>query len=292
MYLTKAIVESGKVMQWKKGGYLVDKHSTGGQGDKTSLILAPLLACQGVRIPMISGRGLGPTGGTLDKLESIKGFRVGLTLDEVQQITDRIGLVIAAQTSEIAPADKKLYALRDVTATVSSLPLIVSSIMSKKLAENVDGLVLDVKFGSGAFMRTKEQSLELAKAMVEVGKRYGKKVVALQTNMNQPLGDKIGNALEIQETIDILAGTKRPKDLVDLVMALGAEMLKMAGLPNEMEKNLKSGAGLAKFYEMVREQGGDIKAGLAVAKFKKAIKAPKSGFIHSIECDQLGMAVI
>ena len=146
---------------------------------------------------MISGRGLGPTGGTLDKLESIKGFRVGLTLEEVQQITDRIGLVIAAQTSEIAPADKKLYALRDVTATVSSLPLIVSSIMSKKLAENVDGLVLDVKFGSGAFMRTKEQSLELAKAMVEVGKRYGKKVVALQTNMNQPLGDKIGNALEI-----------------------------------------------------------------------------------------------
>jgi thymidine phosphorylase len=146
---------------------------------------------------MISGRGLGPTGGTLDKLESIKGFRVGLTLEEVQQITDRIGLVIAAQTSEIAPADKKLYALRDVTATVSSLPLIVSSIMSKKLAENVDGLVLDVKFGSGAFMRTKEQSLELAKAMVEVGQRYGKKVVALQTNMNQPLGDKIGNALEI-----------------------------------------------------------------------------------------------
>jgi thymidine phosphorylase len=146
---------------------------------------------------MISGRGLGPTGGTLDKLEIIKGFRVGLTVDEVQQITDRIGLVIAAQTSEIAPADKKLYALRDVTATVSSLPLIVSSIMSKKLAENVDGLVLDVKFGSGAFMRTKEQSLELAKAMVEVGQRYGKKVVALQTNMNQPLGDKIGNALEI-----------------------------------------------------------------------------------------------
>jgi pyrimidine-nucleoside phosphorylase len=157
--------------------------------------------------------------------------------------------------------------------------------MSKKLAENVDGLVLDVKFGSGAFMRSKEQSLELAKAMVEVGKRYGKKVVALQTNMNQPLGDKIGNTLEIQETIDILAGRKRPKDLVDLVMALGAEMLKMAGLPNEMEKHLKSGAGLAKFYEMVREQGGDLKSGMPVAKYQKVIRAPKSGYVHSIECD-------
>lgn len=179
MILTRSIVESGKVIQWKSGNYLCDKHSTGGQGDKTSLILAPILACCGLRIPMISGRGLGPTGGTLDKLESIKGFRVGLTLEEVTTITDSVGLVIAAQTSEIAPADKKIYALRDVTATVSCLPLIVSSIMSKKLAENVDGLVLDVKWGTGAFMRTQEASLELAKAMVEVGKRYGKKVVAL-----------------------------------------------------------------------------------------------------------------
>lgn len=155
------------------------------------------MACCGVRIPMISGRGLGPTGGTLDKLESIKNFRVSLTLDEVTQITEKVGFVIAAQTAEIAPADKKLYALRDVTATVSCLPLIVSSIMSKKLAENIDGLVLDVKWGSGAFMRCKEKSLELGKAMVEVGKRYGKKVVALKTDMNQPLGDTIGNSLEI-----------------------------------------------------------------------------------------------
>jgi thymidine phosphorylase len=150
------MVESGKVIRWKPGKFLVDKHSTGGQGDKTSLILAPLIACCGLRVPMISGRGLGPTGGTLDKLEAIKGFRVGLTLDEVAKITDSVGLVIAAQTAEIAPADKKLYALRDVTATVSCLPLIVSSIMSKKLAENIDGLVLDVKWGTGAFMRTQE----------------------------------------------------------------------------------------------------------------------------------------
>jgi thymidine phosphorylase len=152
MYLTKAMVESGKVMKWKPGKFLVDKHSTGGQGDKTSLILAPLMACCGVRVPMISGRGLGPTGGTLDKLEAIPGFRVGLTQEEVVKITDSVGFVIAAQTAEIAPADKKLYALRDVTGTVSCLPLIVSSIMSKKLAENVDGLVLDVKWGTGAFM--------------------------------------------------------------------------------------------------------------------------------------------
>ncbi len=152
MYLTKAMVESGKVMKWKPGRFLVDKHSTGGQGDKTSLILAPLMACCGVRVPMISGRGLGPTGGTLDKLEAIPGFRVGLTQEEVVKITDSVGFVIAAQTAEIAPADKKLYALRDVTGTVSCLPLIVSSIMSKKLAENVDGLVLDVKWGTGAFM--------------------------------------------------------------------------------------------------------------------------------------------
>ena len=201
---------------------------------------------------MISGRGLGPTGGTLDKLESIKGFRVSLSLDEVKNITNQVGLVIAAQTAEIAPADKKLYSLRDVTATVSCLPLIVSSIMSKKLAENVNGLVLDVKFGSGAFMRSKEDSFELCKAMVEVGKRYGKRVVALQTNMNQPLGDTIGNALEIQECFDILSGRKCPKDLVDLVMALGDEMLKMAGKPNEMRKNLENGAGLAKFQQMIK----------------------------------------
>ena len=179
MHLTRAMVDTGKTMSWKPGKFLVDKHSTGGQGDKISLILAPLVACCGCRIPMISGRGLGPTGGTLDKLESIKGYRVGLTQEEITRITNTVGLVIAAQTADIVPADRKLYAMRDVTATVSSLPLIVSSIMSKKLAENIDGLVLDVKWGSGAFMKSQEKSYELGKAMVEVGKRYGKKVIGL-----------------------------------------------------------------------------------------------------------------
>ena len=189
MWLTRAMIESGKVVEWKRGPCLfyADKHSTGGIGDKTSLIIAPLLAACGVKVPMISGRGLGPTGGTLDKLESISGFNVNVSLDEFKRITDKVGCAMIGQTAEIAPADKKLYALRDVTATVSCLPLIVASIMCKKLAENVDGLVLDVKWGSGAFMRTRETSTELAKAMVEVGKRYGKKVVALQTDMNQPL---------------------------------------------------------------------------------------------------------
>jgi len=292
MQLTRAMIDTGKTMQWKAGKFLVDKHSTGGQGDKTSLILAPLMACCGCRIPMISGRGLGPTGGTLDKLESIKGYRVALTQEEITRIVDTVGLVIAAQTADIVPADRKLYAMRDVTATVSSLPLIVSSIMSKKLAENVDGLVLDVKWGSGAFMKSQEKSFELGKAMVEVGKRYGKKVVGLQTFMGQPIGDAIGNALEIQECYDILAGKTRPKDLVDLVMALGKEMLDMAGKPNDLEKHLKSGAGLAKFKEMIKAQGGNPSAPMAVAKYQKPILAPKSGYVHEIKCDSLGFAVI
>lgn len=291
MWLTRAMVESGKVVKWKPGNYLADKHSTGGIGDKTSLLIAPLVACCGVRVPMISGRGLGPTGGTLDKLESIPGFRTGLALDEFQRITDQVGCCLIGATPEIAPADKKLYALRDVTATVSCLPLIVASIMSKKLAENVDGLVLDVKWGTGAFMRTREASLELAKAMVEVGKRYGKQVVALQTDMNQPLGDKIGNALEIQECLDILAGKSRPKDLVDVSLTLASEMLKLAGKPNDLEKHLASGAGLAKFQEMIRAQGGNAD-NLPVAQHQKPVVAPKAGYVHSIQCDQIGYAVI
>lgn len=291
MWLTRAMVESGKTVHWKPGNFLADKHSTGGIGDKTSLLIAPLVACCGVRVPMISGRGLGPTGGTLDKLEAIPGFRTGLALDEFQRLTDTVGCCLIGATPEIAPADKKLYALRDVTATVSCLPLIVASIMSKKLAENVDGLVLDVKWGTGAFMRTREASLELGRAMVEVGKRYGKKVVALQTDMNQPLGDKIGNALEIQECLDILAGKSRPKDLVDVSLALAAEMLAMAGKPNDLEKHLASGAGLEKFHEMVRAQGGDASK-LPAAKHQKPVAAPKSGYIHGIICDQLGYAVI
>ncbi len=299
LWLTRAMVESGKVVHWKPGSFYADKHSTGGIGDKTSLIIAPLVACCGVKVPMISGRGLGPTGGTLDKLESIPGFRTGLPLEEFQRITEEIGCCMIGATPEIAPADRKLYALRDVTATVSCLPLIVASIMSKKLAENVDGLVLDVKWGSGAFMRRREDSLELARAMVEVGKRYGKKVVALQTDMNQPLGQNIGNALEVQECLDILAGKANPPDLVEVTLALAAEMLLMAGAAKNvaaaremLHNKLASGEALRKFQQMVAAQGGDWNAKLPAATRQKPIAATASGYVHGIACDQIGYAVI
>ena len=206
-------------------------------------------------------------------------------------MTNTVGCTLAGQTAEIAPADKKLYALRDVTATVSSLPLIVASIMSKKLAENVAGLVLDVKWGSGAFMRTKQDSRQLAQALVAVGKSYGKKVVALQTDMNQPLGNCIGNALEVRECRDILAGKSHPPDLLEVTLALGAEMLALAGVPNELKKHLASGAGLAKFKEMIAAQGGNLDQ-LPAAKFTKSIPSTRAGYVHAIACDQLGYAVI
>lgn len=300
MWLTRAMVESGKVVPWPRGGaFYADKHSTGGIGDKTSLIIAPLVAACGVKVPMISGRGLGPTGGTLDKLESIAGFRTGLSLEEFQRVTEKVGACMIGATPEIAPADKKLYALRDVTATVSCLPLIVASIMSKKLAENVDGLVLDVKWGTGAFMRSREASIELGKAMVEVGKRYGKKVVALQTDMNQPLGEQIGNALEVQECLDIMAGKANPPDLVEVTLALSAEMLLMAGVAKTvagarelLQKKLASGEALKKFHELVAAHGGDLSQKLPAARHTKPVTASKSGTVQSIECDQIGYAVI
>jgi pyrimidine-nucleoside phosphorylase len=318
MWLTRAMVESGNIVEWKRrpGDFYADKHSTGGIGDKVSLILAPLVAACGVRVPMISGRGLGPTGGTLDKLESIPGFRTNLSLDELVRVTDTVGCAITGQTAEIAPADKKLYALRDVTATVSCLPLIVASIMSKKLAENVDGLVLDVKWGSGAFMRTREASLELGRAMVEVGKRYGKKVCALQTDMNQPLGQCIGNALEVRECIEIMGadcrsafpGTIGPgrasEDLLEVTFALAAEMLLLAGVAKNvalakeiLQKKLASGDALKKFAEMIRAQGGDARVcddpgRLPAAGHCRPIPSPKSGYVQAIECDQIGYAVI
>jgi len=304
MWLTRAMVESGKVVRWKPGSFYADKHSTGGIGDKTSLIIAPLVACCGVRVPMISGRGLGPTGGTLDKLESISGFRTNLPLDEFQRITDKIGCCMIGATPEIAPADRKLYALRDVTATVSCLPLIVASIMSKKLAENVDGLVLDVKWGSGAFMRAREASLELARAMVEVGKLYGKKLCALQTDMNQPLGQCIGNALEVRECIELMSGAARGDDLMEVTLALAAEMLVLAEAAKNvaeaheiLQKKLSSKEALRKFAEMITAQGGDAKVcddvgRLPVARHARAIAAPASGYVHAIECDQIGYAVI
>jgi len=300
MWLTRAMVDSGQVVQWPRGGaFYCDKHSTGGIGDKVSLLLAPLVACFGLKVPMISGRGLGPTGGTLDKLESIAGYRTDLSLPELVRVTERVGCCITGATPEIAPADRRLYALRDVTATVSCLPLIVASIMSKKLAENVDGLVLDVKWGSGAFMRTRELSHELARAMVDVGKRYGKKVVALQTDMNQPLGNAIGNALEVRECLDILRGESRATDLIEVTLALAAEMLMMAGAVKDvaevgemLQKKLANGEALRKFEEMAVAQGGDLRRPLPTARFTRPVTATASGVVQAIACDELGYAVI
>jgi pyrimidine-nucleoside phosphorylase len=299
MWLTRAMVESGQTLSWKHDTFYADKHSTGGIGDKTSLILAPLVACFGVTVPMLSGRGLGPTGGTLDKLESIAGFRTDLSLEELSRVTERVGCCITGTTPELAPADRKLYALRDVTATVSCLPLIVASIMSKKLAENVDGLVLDVKWGSGAFMRTREASRELARAMVEVGKRHGKKMVALQTDMNQPLGACVGNALEVRECLEVLHGKPGATDLVEVTLALAAEMLMMAGAAKDvavagemLHKKIASGEALRKFEEMVAAQGGDLRRELPRAKFIEPVRSPVTGVVQAIAGDEMGYAVI
>jgi pyrimidine-nucleoside phosphorylase len=296
--LTDAMLASGQQLQWKPGGRpKVDKHSTGGIGDKTSLILAPLLACCGLAVPMISGRGLGATGGTLDKLEAIPGFRTDLSLNEIQDITERVGCVITGTTVEIAPADKKLYALRDVTATVESIPLITASIMSKKLAESLDALVLDVKFGSGAFMKTLEKARALARSLVDTGKRMGVKTAALLTDMNQPLGRMAGNLVEAQESIATLEG-HGPADLWDCTRELGAELLLLTGLESslkaaadKLDAALQSGRALEKFREMVTAQGGNLDR-LPPRAEPHDISLDWTGFIHSIDTQWLGIAVI
>src|SRR5438128_7049166 len=251
--LTESMMRTGEVLDLSDlPGPRVDKHSTGGVGDKTSLILAPLAAAAGAYVPMISGRGLGHTGGTLDKLESIPGFRVGLSLKEFRETLRKCGLGLIGQTPEIAPADRKLYALRDVTATVESLPLIAASIMSKKMAEGIDALVLDVKTGDGAFMKAFEDAKALAETMVEIGRGMGKKVAALITDMDQPLGHAVGNALEVVECVDTLKG-RGPSDLESLSLELAAWMLHLGGVTNHLEaararvrEALASGAGLRK----------------------------------------------
>jgi pyrimidine-nucleoside phosphorylase len=262
--LTESMMRTGEVLDLSDlPGPKVDKHSTGGVGDKTSLVLAPLAAACGVYVPMISGRGLGHTGGTLDKLESIPGFRVGLSLDEFRAVLRQSHLGLIGQTPEIAPADRKLYALRDVTSTVESRPLIAASIMSKKMAEGIDALVLDVKTGDGAFMVKEEDSRALAEAMLAIGKGMGKQIVALITDMEQPLGRTVGNALEIAECIETLQG-KGPADLETLSVELAAWMLSLAGAAPSLDAArtrvrgaLSSGAGLKKFQEVIALQGGD-----------------------------------
>ncbi|MBC8113668.1 MAG: thymidine phosphorylase, partial [Candidatus Saccharimonas sp.] len=279
-------------------GPVVDKHSTGGLGDKVSLILAPLLACCGLRVPMISGRGLGATGGTLDKLESIPGFRTQLTLAEISKITDRVGCVITGASAELAPIDGKLYALRDVTATVESIPLITASIMSKKLAEGLNALVLDVKYGSGAFMKTLGSARKLAASLVETGQRMGVKTSALLTNMDQPLGRMVGNTLEVDEALATLTGNG-PSDLWEVTCELGADLLLTTGKSPDrpsarklLEEHLNSGRALAKFIEMVAAQGGNLNAPRPRATTQSDIISPRSGYVSRINTEALGIAVI
>ncbi len=300
--LTEAMLRSGEVLDLSSlPGVKVDKHSTGGVGDKTSLVLAPVAAAGGLLVPMISGRGLGHTGGTLDKLEAIPGFNVNLALPEFLRVLRQNGCAMIGQTAEIAPADKKLYALRDVTATVESSYLICASIMSKKLAEGIDALVLDVKTGSGAFMKKREDAAFLAELMVETGQRMGKKVVALLTNMDQPLGRKVGNALEVEECVEVLHG-QGPDDLRQLCLELCGWMFQLGGASASVEDGKKlageiiaSGRGLEKFREMVKLQGGDARvvddvARLPQAKHKTEVLSPREGFVAAIQCEQVGIA--
>ncbi len=295
--LTEAMLRSGDVLSHTPGSPLVDKHSTGGIGDKASLTLAPALACCGVRVPMISGRGLGATGGTLDKLESIPGFRTDLSLHELQSIADRVGCVISGASAELAPADRKLYALRDVTATVPSIPLITASIMSKKLAESLDALVLDVKHGSGAFMKTEADARTLAGSLVETGKRMGVATSALLTDMNQPLGRMVGNALEVNEAIVCLAGAG-PADLRELTIELGAELLRLSGVAQDLHEGrrqiaatIDNGDALEKLLQMVAAQGGDLSVERPLADATEIV-ADRSGCLSGINAEALGWAVI
>lgn len=271
-------------------GIKADKHSTGGIGDKTSLILAPLAAACGLTVPMISGRGLGITGGTLDKLESIPGFRTNLSELEFFQTLEKTGCAIIGQTAQLAPADKKFYALRDVTGTVPSIPLITASIMSKKLAEGLDTLVLDVKWGKGAFMKTVDQARELARAMVDVGTQMEKKVRALITDMNQPLGRAAGNALEVQECLDVLRGGG-PDDLKELTVELVFQMLDLSNVRKtkaEIFQCLENGTALKKFEEMVAAQGGSTDWKFAEAAIQEPLPAPADGVVTAVDAELIG----
>ena len=300
--LTHCMLHSGIVVDLQNvPGKKVDKHSTGGVGDKISLPLAPAVAAAGVPVPMISGRGLGHTGGTLDKLESIPGFRVDIPVEEYRRILKQIGVCMIGQTANIAPADKKLYALRDVTATVESIPLITSSILSKKLAEGIDALVLDVKVGSGAFMKTSEQAEALAQSLVEIGTLMGKNVVALLTDMEQPLGYAIGNTLEVLESIEVMSG-RGPRDVRDLTVELGAYMLWLGDAVDSVEAGqeaishvLTSGAALDKFQQLVQLQGGDPGVISDPSTFCRAahqytVTAIESGYVQSINSETVGIA--
>lgn len=300
--LTRAMVESGDTIDLSGiEGIKVDKHSTGGVGDTTTLVLAPLVASLGVPVAKMSGRGLGHTGGTIDKLESIAGFHVELTREQFIDLVNRDKVAVIGQSGNLTPADKKLYALRDVTGTVNSIPLIASSIMSKKIAAGADAIVLDVKTGDGAFMKTQEDAEELAHAMVRIGNHVGRKTIAIISDMSQPLGFAIGNALEVKEAIETLQG-KGPKDLTELVLTLGSQMVILAGKAKTSEEAkemlldaIHSGKALAKFKEFLANQGGDASivddlTKLPQAKYKIELPAKQSGYISRMMADEIGVA--
>jgi pyrimidine-nucleoside phosphorylase len=299
--LTEAMLHSGSVLELDGvQGTKVDKHSTGGVGDKVSICLAPLVAACGVPVPMVSGRGLGHTGGTLDKLEAIPGFRTDMSTADFARIVGEIGTCMIGQTKDIAPADKRIYALRDVTATVESIPLIVASILSKKLAEGIDGLVLDVKVGRGAFMKDEKRARDLADKLVRVGTRAGKKVVALLTRMDAPLGRAVGNANETREALEVLLG-RGPADLVECTLVLGAEMLVLGGKAKDtteattkLREAIASGAAVRVMEKMVEAQGGDAKvvadpSRLVMAPEVVDVKAPCAGFVTDIDALAIGL---
>ena len=297
--LTMAMARSGDMLDPDVGGVPVDKHSTGGVGDTTTLVLAPLVASCGGKVLKMSGRGLGHTGGTVDKLESIPGMRTSLPKEEFVEIVRTVGCAVIGQSAELAPADKRLYALRDVTSTVDSIPLIAASILSKKFAAGAKALVLDVKYGSGAIMDTMEKSLELARTMVDIGTQAGRHVIAVLTGMEEPLGTHVGNALEVKEAIDILSG-RAGGDLKQVSLFLGAQMLCASGVADGMEKAeaklrtaLESGAGLAKLAEMIAAQGGDPRVTedlslLPQAPVRRTVTAERDGIVSAMDTMRLG----
>ncbi len=304
-YLTEAMIDSGERVDLSSiPGVKVDKHSTGGVGDKTTLVVAPLVSSCGLPVVKMSGRALGHTGGTIDKLESIPGFRTDLPLEEFVENVKRCGIAIVGQTLNLVPADKMIYALRDATATVDEISLIASSVMSKKLAGGSDAFVLDVKVGTGAFMKELDEARRLAKLMVEIGKRFGKRVVAVLSDMNNPLGKAVGNSLEVLEAIDTLKGNG-PRDLLELSLTLGALMLELAGISKDAEEGkkllvekLESGEALEKFREMVRAQGGDERVVdapeevLPISCSVVEVRARESGFISWMDTEKIGLAVM
>lgn len=301
---TDAMLRSGDVFDLSDiPGPKVDKHSTGGVGDKISIPLAPLVAACGVRVPMISGRGLGHTGGTLDKLESMPGFRTDLSPERFVQGVREVGVCLIGQTERIVPADRRLYALRDVTGTVESIPLIAASILSKKLAEGISGLVLDVKVGSGAFMKTRDRAQQLAETLADLGERSGVRTVACLTDMDDPIGWAVGNALEIEETLEVLQGAG-PEDTVELVEVLGGQMLLLGGVVADGEEGARriraarfDGSGLEVFRRLVAFQGGDPRlvddpGRLPRARFQKEVLAEAEGVVESVDCEAVGMAAL